>query len=145
MNFVPFKLETKRKEKKEVINLGKMEEEERELIILINSTWEEMALQPSGAKRDRMEGGTWVPPGSLALPSTQMPRRKRVGGLGPGGSVDLVATHWPWTLDWSSCSRQPGSLWGRVENAHSQDSIWQTQNSGRARCRACSEQRVCPV
>ena len=65
MNFVPFKLETKRKEKKEVINLGKMEEEERELINLINSTWEEMALQPSGAKRDRMEEETWVPPGSL--------------------------------------------------------------------------------
>ena len=33
MNFVPFKLETKRKEKKEVINLGKMEEEEREFIM----------------------------------------------------------------------------------------------------------------
>ena len=73
MNFVPFKLETKRKEKKEVINLGKMGEEERELINLINSTWEEMALQPSGAKRDRMEEETWIPPGSLALPSTQMP------------------------------------------------------------------------
>lgn len=140
MNFVPSKLETKRKEKKEVINLGKMEEEERELINLINSTWEEMALQPSGAKRDRMEEGTWAPPGSLALPSTQMPRGKRVGGLGPGGSVDLVATHWPLTLDWSSCPHQPGSLWGGVENAHSQDSIRQTQYPGRARCRACSEQ-----
>ena len=86
MNFVPFKLETKRKEKKEVINLGKMGEEERELINLINSTWEEMALQPSGAKRDRMEEETWVPPGSLALPSTQMPG---VGGEWWGG-------RWAW-------------------------------------------------
>jgi hypothetical protein len=82
MNFVPFKLETKRNEKKEVINLGKMGEEERELINLINSTWEEMALQPSGAKRDRMEEETWVPPGNLALPSTQMPG---VGGERRGG------------------------------------------------------------
>ena len=64
MNFVPFKLETKRKEKKEVINLGKMGEEERELINLINSTWEEMALQPSGAMRPGVGGecggGRWA-------------------------------------------------------------------------------------
>lgn len=57
MNFVPFKLQTKRKEKKEVINLNKMEEEERELINLINSTWEEMALLQSGAERRRREEG----------------------------------------------------------------------------------------
>lgn len=43
MNFVPFELQTKKKEKKEVINLNKMEEEETELINLINSIWEEMA------------------------------------------------------------------------------------------------------
>lgn len=67
MNFVPFKLGTKRKEKKEVINSNKMEEEERELINLINNMWEEMVLLPSGAKWDRMEEGAQVPPGSLAL------------------------------------------------------------------------------
>lgn len=60
MNFVPFKLQTKRKEKKEVINLNKMEEEERELINLINSTWKEMTLLQSGAKWDRMEEGAWL-------------------------------------------------------------------------------------
>lgn len=57
MNFIPFKLQTKRKKKKEVINLNKMEEEERELINLINSTWEEMALLQSGAKWSRREEG----------------------------------------------------------------------------------------
>lgn len=48
MNFVPFELQTKRKEKKEVINLKKMEEKERELINIINSTWEEMACLQRG-------------------------------------------------------------------------------------------------
>lgn len=37
MNFVPFKLQTKRKEKKEVINLNKMEEERVDN--LIKGTW----------------------------------------------------------------------------------------------------------
>lgn len=57
MNFVPFKLQTKRREKKEVINLNKMEEEERALINLINSTWEEMALLQNGVKWRRREEG----------------------------------------------------------------------------------------
>lgn len=147
MNFVPFKLETKRNEKKEVINLGKMGEEERELINLINSTWEEMALQPSGAKRDRMEEETWVPPGNLALPSTQMPG---VGGERRGG-------RWAWARgfcwpcghplamnSWLEFLPQPAWKfvgWGRE---CSQDSTRWTQYAGRARCRACGEQGVCP-
>lgn len=94
MNFVPFKLGTKRKEKKEVINLNKMEKEERELINLINSMWEEMVLLPSGAKWDRMEEGAQVPHHM------------------PGGSAELLATHWTRTPDWSCCPDQSPEVLG---------------------------------
>lgn len=71
MNFVPFELQTK---KKEVINLNKMEEEETELINLINSTWEEMAPSAEKGNLGRMEEGVLPCPGrQLPLPSYQMP------------------------------------------------------------------------
>lgn len=92
------------------MNFSKMEEE-RELISLIRSTWEEMALLPSAAKGDRMGPGShqaaWL---FLLL------RCLGLGRPGPGVSVDLAAPHWPWTPDWRSCpSQSPGTTRGEVE------------------------------
>lgn len=85
MNFVPFKLQTKKKEKKEVINLNKMEEEERELINLINSTWEEMALVQSGAEqRRREEGAQPFPAACSSFPADTW------GQVGLGQGVQLT-------------------------------------------------------
>lgn len=59
MNFVPFKLQTKRKEKKEVINLNKMEEERVDK--LNQRHLEEMTFVQSGAVWDRDGEGRVLP------------------------------------------------------------------------------------
>lgn len=59
MNFVPFKLQTKRKEKKEVINLNKMEEERVDK--LNQRHLEEMTFVQSGAVWDSDGEGRVLP------------------------------------------------------------------------------------
>lgn len=88
MNFVPFKLQTKRKEKKEVINLNKMEEEERKLIKLINSTGRKCVFC-------RVGEGNKAPQAAGASSHQTL----GAGGFGRGVSVDPLATHWLWTPD----------------------------------------------
>lgn len=83
-----------------------MEEEETELINLINSTWEEMAPSTEEGSLDRMEEGALsCQAARLFLPI----RYVGAGGFGTGASVDLMATHWPWTLTSSLPSQYVGS------------------------------------
>lgn len=114
------------------MNFSKMEEE-RELISLIRSTWEEMALLPSAAKGDRMGPGShqaaWL---FLLL------RCLGLGRPGPGVSVDLAAPHWPWTPDWRSCpSQSPGTTRGEVEVLKIGKDPAEPASRERGGCRVC--------
>lgn len=110
MNFVPFKLQTKRKEKKEVINLNKMEEERVDK--LNQRHLEEMTFVQRGAVWDSYGEGRVLLFVYLGVDG--------FGDAISGSAVGPVATYRPGTSDWSSCLNQFLRWIGERINAQNQ-------------------------